>query len=100
MSPVSLDVVLMQMEAWLDDPTWVPVPDDLTVWNEQLVPAMVRLEANPERDTLRQRCHVLGQRLEMRADRLAIQQGDLKAIIEGQTLGFRALKGYGASLQA
>lgn len=86
-----------QMEAWLEDPAWEPDAQVLAGWEAGFRAALAQAEKAPGWEDLVARSHAAGQRLETRAAALAEDCKGLKAELEAQGRGSRALKGYGAS---
>jgi hypothetical protein len=86
-----------QMEAWLEDQTWEPDPGTLNQWNAAFQAALARADKGQEWADLIRRAHEAGRLLEARAAVLAEGKDRVRAEIEVQARGNRALKGYGAS---
>jgi hypothetical protein len=97
MSDAEVRASLEQMEAWMADPSWEPEPGLLATWNAGFQAAMGRAEKGPNWPDLMSRAHALGRALERRASHLALQRDGVKAELDAQGRGNRALKGYGAS---
>jgi hypothetical protein len=85
-----------QMEAWLADPNWQPEPGALAQWNTEFQGALARAEKGPGWSDLISRAQAAGQLLEARSAVLAETRDRLRAELEAQERGTRALKGYGA----
>ena len=88
-----------QMEGWLDDPAWAPDAQVLAVWDAEFRAALAQAEKAPGWEALVARAHGAGRRLEGRAAALAEDCKRVKAELEAQGRGARALRGYGASLR-
>ena len=86
-----------QMEAWLADPTWEPDPEALRQWNAGFQVALTEAKQAPEWPDLAARAHAAGKLLEARIPVVVEARDQLKAELEVQERGNRALKGYGAS---
>lgn len=97
MSDKEVLAALEQMERWLDDPSWNPDPDALAAWNAGLQGALAKARKAEDWPALRDRAHGLGRRLEERMLLLVKARDALKAELDAQSRGNRALKGYGAS---
>jgi hypothetical protein len=96
MSDSQVRSALEQMEAWLADVNWEPDPEALARWNEAYQAALAQAERGPGWADLIARAHAAGRAMEARTV-IAIQERDrLKAALESQERGARALKGYGA----
>lgn len=99
MSDEGIRSALEQMEAWLADPSWEPLPDAIAEWDDAFHRAMNQANHGPGWDVLIARCHALGRELEARADLISVKCNDLKVELEGQSRGVRALKGYSAAIR-
>jgi len=97
MSDGHVGMAIMQMEAWLADPTWEADPEALLQWNAEFQAALGRAEKGPGWTGLITRAHAAGRELEVRIAAITAERDQVKAVLEGQALGNRALKGYGAS---
>ena len=97
MSQGGLHATLDQMEAWVADPTWEPDPTRLSRWDADFQAALDRAERGPDWHDLMARAHALGHRLQERTARLAQVRDELKAQLDSQERGYRALKGYRAN---
>lgn len=86
-----------QMEAWLADPAWDPDPDALAQWTTEFQGALSQTEKGPDWTELAARAHVAGKLLEARLAVVAAGRDRVRAELEAQVLGNRALKGYGGS---
>lgn len=90
--------IIDQMESWIEDPAWIPDPDALAQWNTAFQEAMAQADRGPGWEELRQRAHAVGARLEARMVPFVQQRDALKAELDAQERGNRALRGYGAGL--
>lgn len=97
MNAKRLCAAIEQMEAWLDDAAWQPEAEALVRWDQEFLAASREAEKGEGWAALVARAHEAGRRLEARSEALAIIRDDLKAQLEAQDRGQRALKGYGAS---
>lgn len=99
MSDEAVRQAVAQMEAWLDDSAWEPDAQVLAAWEDEFQAAMAQAEKASGWEDLVARAHAAGRRLEDRAAALAEDCKRLKAELEAQGRGTRALKGYGASVR-
>jgi hypothetical protein len=97
MSDLRVRAALEQMEAWLADPSWNPDPEALALWNAEFQAALAQAEKGSGWQGLIARAHVAGQLLEARCVLVAAAQDQVRAELEAQERGTRALKGYGAT---
>jgi len=97
MSDPQVRAAVEQMEAWLDDPTWQPNPEALARWDAEFRAALVRAEKGNGWPELVERAHEAGRRLDIRSEAMASELREMKARLQAQDQGDRALKGYGAS---
>lgn len=97
MSDTRVRAAVEQMEAWLDDPTWIPDAEALSRWDEAFHSALAEAEKGDGWHELSARAHEAGRRLEARSKALASELAQLKNKLESQDVGSRALRGYGAS---
>ena len=97
MSDGGVRAAIEQMEAWLADSNWEPDPDALAQWNAEFNAALAQAEKDADWPELRARAHAAGHQLEAKKAVFAEVMDRLRAALEGQELGHRALKGYGAS---
>jgi hypothetical protein len=86
-----------QMEAWLADPDWEPDPDALAQWTTEFQGALSQTEKGPGWPDLAARAHAAGSLLEARLAVVAAGRDQVRAELEVQVRGNRALKGYGAN---
>ncbi len=91
--------IIDQMERWIEDPTWVPDSEVLAQWNVAFQGAMGQADRGSGWEALVQRAHAVGARLEARMVPFIQLRDDLKAELDAQERGNRALKGYGAGLR-
>ncbi len=97
MSDQAVRRAVEQMEIWLDDPAWEPDAQVLALWDADFQLALARAEKAPGWQDLASRAHAAGLRLQARATTLAEDCQHLRAEMEAQGRGSRALKVYGAS---
>lgn len=97
MSNSAVRAAIERMEAWLGDPGWEPEPADLEDWNRKYQEAVAQAEKGAEWSGLVVRAHALGQHLEQRLAVMVQQRNQIKAELDAQERGNRALAGYGAS---
>lgn len=97
MSDARVKAAIQEMEAWLDDPAWVPDADALARWDEGFRAAAAQAERAEGWPELAERAHAAGRRLAHRSEALAAELVHLKAKSQIQDQGQRALRGYGAS---
>lgn len=99
MSDAAVLSAIVQMEEWIDDATWNPDPDVLAQWNAEFQQAMAQAEKGPGWPELMARARAAGARLEARIPPFEHLRDALKAELEIQERGSRALRGYGANLR-
>jgi hypothetical protein len=97
MSDECVQAAIEQMEAWLADPTWEPDPVVLAQWHAAFLEAVGQAEKSIHWSALVVRAHRAGEQLEARCRELSKERDRVKALLEAQERGGRALKGYGAS---
>lgn len=97
MSDRQVRAAVEQMEAWLDDPAWMPDADALSRWDEAFRSALAEAEKGAGWRELTARAHEAGRRLDERSNALAAELAQLKTKLESQDVGSRALRGYRAS---
>ena len=97
MSDGRVRAAIEQMEAWLADPTWEPDPEALAQWNAELQVALAQAEKASGWPDLVGRAHAAGHLLQARIALVAEARDRVKAELEAQVRGNRALRGYGAS---
>ncbi|MDP1830865.1 MAG: hypothetical protein Q8K67_02315 [Geothrix sp.] len=86
-----------QMEAWLREPEALPDAEALAAWNRELQSAVAGAERGPGWADLAIRARTLGKQAQGRAATLAVQRDQVRAELDAQGRGGRALKGYGAA---
>jgi len=96
MSDAELMRELDRMESWISDPQQMPGPDVLADWNKAFRIAMADAERGLGWPELVARSHALGKRVDGRAVMLAAERDQVRADLDAQERGGRALKGYGA----
>lgn len=94
MRPSSFKASLDQMERWLDDPSWTAEPGEVAAWEVEYRVALEEARGGPDWASLRERAHVLGRRLEEKLRGVISERDALKAELDGQAQGRRALKAY------
>jgi hypothetical protein len=99
MSDGGLRASIEQMEAWVANPSWDPDPEALARWDAEFQSALVRAEKGPDWPDLMARAHAVGHRLQARTVRFAQVRDELRAQLDAQERGNRALKGYRASVR-
>jgi hypothetical protein len=97
MSDEGVRAVIEEMEAWVADPAWEPDPDVLAQWNARFQAVMAQAEKGEGWPDLVARGHAAGRLLEVRTERLARSRDEVRAELDSQGRGNRALKGYGVS---
>lgn len=97
MSNEVLRAAIEQMEAWVADPNWEPDPETLIQWNKEFLAAKVEAKKTEVWPELVERAHALGACVEVRTAQLGKRQDEIKAELDAQGRGNRALQGYGAS---
>lgn len=97
MSDPRVEAAIQQMEAWLDDPSWIPEAEALARWDEAFQSAAAEAERGDGWEALRARAHDAGRRLFHRSEALATELIQLKTKSQIQDQGSRALRGYGAA---
>jgi len=88
------------MGGWLEDPAWNPDPEVLAQWNVAFQEVMAQADRGPGWGALVQRAHTVGARLEARMIPFVQLRDDLKAELDAQERGNRALRGYEAGLRS
>ena len=97
MSDEDVRRAIVQMEAWLGDPTWEPDAEVLAQWNATFLGALALAEKAHGWEDLVARAHAAGRSMELHAITAAEVRDQLRAELQAQDHGKRALKGYGAS---
>jgi hypothetical protein len=97
MSDGAVWAALEKMEAWIADSEWSPKAADLEAWNSEFQAAMASAERSDGWEDFLNRAHTAGHALAVRAARLEQKKDAVKAELDAQALGRRALKGYRAS---
>ena len=97
MSAGRVRAAIEQMEAWLADPAWEPDPDALARWNTEFQGALTQTEKGPDWPVLAARAHAVGKLLEARLVVVSAARDQVRAELEAQVRGNRALKGYQSS---
>jgi hypothetical protein len=96
MSEDRVRATIEQMEAWLADPGWEPDAEALACWNAEFQGALAQKGKGPGWLDLVARAHAAGLLLEARIAVATTAQDQVRAELEAQVRGNRALKGYGA----
>ncbi len=99
MSDHEVRAAIDRMEAWVGDAGWDPDPAVLEAWNREYQAALATAEKNPGWIELVARAHELGRRLELRLADLTRLRDEVRAELDVQGRGNRALAGYGASIR-
>ena len=99
MSHERLRASIEQMEAWVADPSWEPDPEALARWDADFQTALVHAEKGSDWPDLMARAHAAGHRLQARTVRFAQVRDELRAQLDAQERGNRALKGYRAGVR-
>ena len=97
MSEGNLRVAIEQMEAWMADPSWEPDPEALAEWHTRFQAAVAPARTSEGWTDLVARAHALGPILEVRTMQLTRLRDEIRAELDAQERGNRALRGYGAS---
>jgi len=96
MSNRAVVAAINKMEAWLIDPDWQPDPEALAQWNAEFRIALDLADKGSGWLDLLTNAHAVGRQLEVRLAHFTEVRDGLRAELEAQDLGNRALKGYGA----
>ena len=99
MSDEGLRASIDQMEAWVADPSWEPDPEAVARWDADFQTALAQAEEGPDWLDLMARAHAVGHRLQARTVRFAQVRDELRAQLDAQERGNRALKGYRANVR-
>jgi hypothetical protein len=99
MSDGGLRASIDQMEVWVADPSWEPDPEALVRWDADFQTALAQEEKGPDWLDLMARAHAVGHRLQARTVQFAQVRDELRAQLDAQERGNRALKGYRASVR-
>jgi hypothetical protein len=99
MSLDGLRASIAQMEAWVADPSWEPDPEALARWDAEFQTSLAQTEKGEDWPDLMARAHAVGHRLQARTVRFAQVRDELRAELDAQERGNRALKGYRASVR-
>jgi len=99
MNDGGLRASLEQMEVWVADPSWEPDPKLLARWDTDFQVALARAERGPDWQDLMARAHAAGRQLEGRTLKFAQLRDQVKAELDAQERGNRALMGYRASIR-
>lgn len=97
MSDADVLAAIQALESWLADPQHVLEEAALEAWNRDFRAAVVRAERGPGWDALVARAHALAETVLVRQRVVEAQRDAVRAELEQQAQGGRALKGYGAS---
>lgn len=100
MSDQAVSCAIAQMETWIADAAWNPDPEALAQWNLAFQEAMARAEKGSGWAELMSRAHSVGGQLEVRMLPFIQQRDALKAELNAQERGSRALRGYGSGLRS
>ncbi len=94
MSAGRVRAAIEQMEAWLADPAWEPDPEALVQWNTEFQGALAQTGKGPDWPALATRAHAAGKLMEARLAVVSAERDQVRAELEAQVRGDRALKGY------
>ena len=97
MKDAEIEAAIGTMEAWLADPTWEPNLELLDRWQADFQAALALAEKASGWPDLVCRAHGASERLEARIAVLTAARDQVRAELEAQERGGRALKGYGAN---
>ena len=97
MSDQLVRAAVEQMEAWLTTPAWQPDSESLAQWNATFQGALARAEKGPGWADLVARGRAVSLCLDIRTEQLVHERDAVKAELDAQERGHRALRGYGAS---
>lgn len=97
MSDRLVHAALDRLEAWVGDAAWEPEPAVLETWNQEYRTVLATAEKGPGWAREVARAHDLGRRLEARVAEMTRLRNEIKAELDAQERGNRALAGYGAS---
>ncbi len=96
MSDDRVRAAIEQMEAWLADPAWEPDAEVLAAWDTEFNAAMAVAVRAEGWTGLTDRAHAAGKLLEGRIAVAVEALNRVRAELEAQSRGNRALRGYGA----
>ena len=96
MSDALVLAAVERMEAWMREPNPPTDPETLAAWNREFLSAVEDAERGPGWADLVARAQKLGAELERRTALLIAERENLRKTLGAQSLGDRALKGYGA----
>ncbi|NWJ41143.1 MAG: hypothetical protein HXX12_09255 [Geothrix sp.] len=99
MSDARVRAAIEEMEAWLADPAWEPEAEALARWDAEFRAAMAQAERAEGWPALAGRAHAAGKLLEARIPVAVEALNRVRAELETQAQGNRALKGYGAGVR-
>lgn len=97
MSHGEVRAAIEQMEAWVGDPSWEPDPEALAQWNAAFLVAVAEARNEDGWPELVARAHAVGHQVEARLTQLAQWREAVRAELDTQERGSRALRGYGSS---
>lgn len=97
MSDPKVLAAIEQMEGWMADPDHDLDPEQLIQWNMAFQAALAQADRTEGWPALVARAQAVGERVKARAAQLTVLQKRVKAELDSQECGNRALKGYGAS---
>ena len=97
MSAPALTELLARMEGWLSRPAGLPDPDELGRWNADLQAALASEARGADWSALVARAQALGAQVTRKAEAVAQARDAIRAELEAQGKGDRALRGYGAA---
>lgn len=96
MSDAKVRAVLDAAEAWLADPANLLDPAFLESWNRDFKAAVATAERGPGWPDLVTRAHQLVEQVEARRRQVEARREAVRAELQLQAQGHRALKGYGS----
>jgi quinol monooxygenase YgiN len=99
MSHGEVRAAIEQMEAWVGNPSWEPDPEALARWNDAFQAAVAEARTEDGWLDLVARAHTVGQQVEAILPQLAQLRDAVRAELDTQERGNRALRGYGASVR-
>lgn len=97
MSDVAVEASLRAMEAWLEGRGGTMDDQVLADWNRSFQEAVARAERGPGWSDLVAWAHDLAKRVDERKRALEVDRDVIKAELNQQSVGDRALKSYGSS---
>lgn len=99
MSDTEVVACLDEMEARLHCPSSDWTPEALEGWHQRFHAAVATAERGPDWAEIVERAHSLGGMVTNLAALASSQRDQIRMELDRQALGYRALKGYGASVR-